>query len=128
VNKLRQMPIGRQIFIVTLVLCALVFATLITVVSRNMERTAATVAEQDLQSQLKIVAELMEYAYRQGINRVKRNSAEFITSLPGKVTVEAKTIQTGPTELPIVKVGDEVMNGNTRWTNSRRARASTPPS
>ena len=119
----RQMPIGRQIFIVTLLLCSLVFTTLITVVSTNMERTAATVAEQDLKAQLKVVIDLMEYAYRQGINRVRRNSSQFIKSLPDKVTVEDKLIQTGATELPTVKLGKEVMNANPRLLEDFRARA-----
>jgi len=123
VNKFRRMPIGRQIFIVTLALCSLVFTALIAVVSSNMEKAAANVAEQDLRSQLKVVVELMDYAYRQGINRVRRNSVQFIKGLPDKITVDPKLVQTGPTELPTFKVGNEVMNGNTRLLDDFKGRA-----
>jgi methyl-accepting chemotaxis protein len=116
------MPIGRQIFIVTLALISLVFTALITVVSANMEKAAANVAEQDLKAQLKVVVELMDYAYRQGINRVRRNSAQFIKGLPGKLTVESKMVQTGPVELPIVKIGNEVVNADTRILEEFRSR------
>ena len=122
-NKFRQLPIGRQIFIVTLILCTAVFATLITVVNLNMAASAAKVAEQNVNSQLRVVTELMEYAYKQGINRVKRNSAQFVNSMPGKLTIEPKTMATGAAELPIVKIGTEVMNANTRMMDEFRARA-----
>jgi methyl-accepting chemotaxis protein len=107
------MPIGRQIFIVTLLLCALVFSALITIVNLNVAQSAAAVAEKDLRAQLKVVADLMEYAYHQGINRANRDAHQFIKTLPGPITVEAKTIKTGPTELPIVRVDGKIVNGDT---------------
>ena len=70
-------------------------------------------AEKDLRAQLKVVADLMEYAYHQGINRANRDAHQFIKTLPGPITVEAKTIKTGPTELPIVRVDGKIVNGDT---------------
>jgi methyl-accepting chemotaxis protein len=123
VNKFRRLPIGRQIFVLTLLLCTGVFATLITIVNLNMARSAALVAEQGVDAQLRIVTELMEYAYRQGINRVKRNSVQFINGMPGKLTIDAKTMPTGPAELPIVRIGNEVMNANPRMLEEFHSRA-----
>ncbi|HEY4375381.1 MAG TPA: methyl-accepting chemotaxis protein [Burkholderiales bacterium] len=98
------------------------FAILITVVNLKMQDSAARVAEQDLKAQLKVVSELMEYAYRQGIGRVQRNSAQFIAGLPGKLTVDAKPVKTGVATLPTVKVGNEIVNDNTRLLDEFRAR------
>ena len=110
--KFRQLPIGRQIFIVTALLCAVVFSALISIVNYKSAQSAAAVATQDLRSQLKVVVDLMEYAYKQGINRANRNAHQFEKSLPGPITVDTKTIKTGPTELPIVRVGGKVVNGD----------------
>jgi methyl-accepting chemotaxis protein len=112
VNKFRQLPIGRQIFIVTLILCTAVFATLITVVNLNMAASAAKVAEQNVNAQLRIATELMEYAYKQGVNRASRNADNFINGLPGPITIESKTVKTGPAELPIVRIGKDIVNGD----------------
>ncbi len=111
-NKFRQLPIGRQIFIVTLILCTAVFATLITVVNLNMAASAAKVAEQNVNAQLRIATELMEYAYKQGVNRASRNADNFINGLPGPITIESKTVKTGPAELPIVRIGKDIVNGD----------------
>ncbi|HEX4328314.1 MAG TPA: methyl-accepting chemotaxis protein [Burkholderiales bacterium] len=121
-NKFFQMPIGRQVFIVTLALCSLVFAVLIMAVSSKMEQTSSEVAERDLKAQLKVVTNLMEYAYRQGIGRAQRNADQFIQFLPGKVTIDDKLVPTGAAELPALKVGKEAMNGNTRLLDEFRDR------
>jgi methyl-accepting chemotaxis protein len=110
--KLGELPIGRQILIVTLALCAAVFSILITVVSINVSTSATAVAEQNLKDELKIVADLMEYAFVQGVNRAKRNADQFVKTLSGKITVDDKTVKTGPAELPSVRVGDRIINAD----------------
>jgi methyl-accepting chemotaxis protein len=90
----------------------MVFGILITVVSINVNQSATAVARQSLKDELKIVADLMDYAFVQGVNRAKRNSQQFIKTLPGTITVEEKTVKTGPVELPIVRVGDKIFNAD----------------
>ena len=107
------MPVGRQIFLVTLLLCAVVFCALITAVNLNVAQSAGQVAEKNLTEQLKLMADLMDYAHRQGVSRAKRYGDIFMKALPGPVTVEAKTMPTGPVELPILRIGGQIMNGDT---------------
>jgi len=112
VFKFRLLPIGRQIFIFTLVLCVLVFGALIAGANLNVENSASATAEKDLRAQLKVVSDLMEYAYRQGTNRALRDGHQFMKSLPGPVTVEDKTMTTGAAELPIVRIDGNILNGD----------------
>ena len=110
--KFRQWPIGRQIFAVTLLLCAAVFCILITVVNLNVAGSVAAVAKQELRAQLKVVSELMDYAYNQGINRARRNGQQFLKSVDGPVTMDTKMVKTGAVELPILRIGTQIVNGD----------------
>jgi len=127
VFKFRQWPIGRQIFAVTLLLCAAAFGILITVVNLNVAGSVAAVARQDLRVQLKVVSELMDYAYDQGINRATRDGQQFLKSVEGPVTIDAKMVKTGAIELPTLRIGTRIVNGDTAMLEKFRDMVGVEP-
>ena len=125
--KLRQLPIGRQIFIVTLLLCTAVFSGLITVVNLNVSSSIGAVSKDEVRGQLKVVSELMDYAYTQGINRASRNGRQFLKSVDGPLTVEAKTTRTGAADLPTLSIGKTVVNNNSAMLEKFRDAVGAEP-
>lgn len=107
-------PIAQQLTIVTMAALVVVFSILALVVQRNADRAALTVAEQNLDNEAQIMAGMLDSIFDAVRVRGEQQSAFFIKSFAGAPTLSAESLKTGDVDLPTLRIGSEIQNGNTR--------------
>lgn len=110
---LKQMQIGRQLLLLSMLATLLSMGCLILAVSQLSQNAAVAQAEESLQRDLNMVSSFLDYTYQTQVTTAKRRMSAFKKLLPGKLTVSSTLMKTGETEdVPMVKAGSEVMNNN----------------
>ena len=109
-----RLPVARQISILGAIVCFCVFSALTVFVAVSSERSALRQTEAKLQTDLKLVTDTLEYVYQDHMARAARNIATFKSVLNGQVTASGATMVMAGNELPVLKIGDEVINDNKR--------------
>lgn len=111
-NIMNKWPISRQVFALSLILCALAFGGLIVAVVMLSNRSVVEVARNNLATQVNLVANTLTYAQ----DSLKRNAQValrvFERQLPGGARLSGKDVATGSAELPEIQFGNLVANGN----------------
>ena len=107
-------PIAQQLMIVTMVALIAVFGILALVVQKNADRAALTVAEQNLEHEARIMAGMLDSVFESVKDRGERQSQFFLKFVGGTPSVSTDLVKTGDVDLPIVRIGSEVLNSNLR--------------
>ena len=68
----KRLPVAQQIFMLAAVLCMCVFSAMTAYVSISSEKSALRQTEAELQTQLKLVIDSMDYVYNDHPARAKR--------------------------------------------------------
>ena len=107
-------PIAQQLVIITLAALIAVFSILTLVVQRNSDHAALAVAESNLANEAQIMAGMLDSFFDSVRDRGEQESRFFLKSLGSTPTFSPELIKTGDTDLPTLRVGNEIQNGNTR--------------
>ena len=110
----KRLPMARQIFVIAACLCTCVFAAMTVFVSISSEKSALKQTEAALKEQLKLVIDSMEYVYHDHTARARRNLATLRKLAGGDIVATGTTMNQGGNDLPVLKAGNEVLNGNPR--------------
>jgi methyl-accepting chemotaxis protein len=114
IRLFKRMPVAQQIFVLAAALCTCVFASLTAYVSISSEKSALRQTEAELQTQLKLVIDSMDYVYNDHMARAVRNLATLKELMNGEIIATGASMATGGTDLPVLKVGNEILNDNQR--------------
>jgi methyl-accepting chemotaxis protein len=111
-TSFQRRPIAQQLMILTMAVLFAIFAILTLVVQRNADSAALTVAEHNLEHEARIMAGMLDSIFESVKDRGERQSQFFLKYVGGTPTVSPESSKVGDVELPIVRVGSEVMNAN----------------
>lgn len=111
-TNFERRPIAQQLMILTMAALFAIFAILTLVVQRNADSAALTVAEHNLEHEARIMAGMLDSIFESVKDRGERQSQFFLKYVGGTPTVSPESSKVGDVELPIVRVGSEVMNAN----------------
>ena len=114
IRLFKRLPVAQQIFILAGAVCLCVFASMTAFVSYSSEKSALRQTEAELQTQLRLVTDSMEYVFDDHMARSVRNLSTFKELLNGEVVATGSSMSTNGTDLPVLKVGNEVLNDNLR--------------
>ena len=120
-SGLQRRPIAQQLILVTLVALVLVFSVMTLVVQRKADSTAIAVAEQGLAHEAQLMAGMLDSMFDAVKLRGEAESQFFIKFIGGAPQVEPGMIKTGDVDLPLVRLGNEVLNGNERVLTAFKA-------
>lgn len=113
-------PIAQQLMIATMLVLLVVFGAMTLIVQRNADRSAISVAEQNLEHEARIMAGVLDSLFSAVKQRGERQSEFFLKFIGGAPTLGAESVRTGETDLPMMRLGGEVLNGNTRLLQAFR--------
>ena len=108
----RRLPIARQIIIVAASLLIVIFTAMTVMATSMAGRSALTLAESDLREQMSILQEILDNVYDGVLARGDRQVNFFRRQLPGEFNLGSGTVRTGNVDLPVIRAGGEVLNGN----------------
>lgn len=113
-------PIAQQLIIATILAFFVVFGLLILIVQKKADSAAIATTEQSLQQEAKLMAGMLDSIY-DAVKVRGENEVQFFQKYLGAVPEPGVgTIKTGDVDLPVVKLGNEVLNGNDRLLKSFR--------
>lgn len=113
-------PIAQQLMIATMLVLLVVFGAMTLIVQRNADRSAISVAEQNLEHEARIMAGVLDSLFSAVKQRGERQSEFFLKFIGGAPTLGSESVRTGETDLPMMRLGGEVLNGNTRLLQAFR--------
>lgn len=109
-----RLSVARQIIIPTAVMLLLVFGTMTAIVHRMAADAALKSAEGDLSRQVKMLVGSLDALFVSAKARGERQSRFFAKQLGGEIALGSGRVKTGEAELPALRLGNELINGNTR--------------
>lgn len=107
-------PIAQQLIVAILAALVVVFALMSWIVQQRASGSALRIAEQNLRHEVQLMAGTLDSFFMAVKARGDRQSDFFLKQLPGKPTLGTELVRTGDVDLPVVRVGSEVMNANDR--------------
>jgi methyl-accepting chemotaxis protein len=113
-------PIAQQLIVATIAAFVVVFAVLILVMQQKAQSTAIAATEQNLEHEAKLMAGMLDSIYDAVKIRGENESQFFRKFLGGQVEAGGGLVKTGDVELPLVKLGSEVLNGQDRQLKAFR--------
>ena len=113
-----RLSIAKQIIIATVGMLVLVFGVMTITVQLMAASAALSSAEADLSRQVKMLVATLDSHFEGVKARAERQSKFFAKHLGGEVTLGSGRVKTGDVELPALRVGNEVINGNPKALQS----------
>ncbi|RZT89293.1 methyl-accepting chemotaxis protein [Azospira oryzae] len=108
----RKLPIARQIIIVAASLLLLIFTAMTVMATSMASRSAVALAESDLKQQMSILQDTLDSVFDSVLARGERQMNFFRRQLPGDFNLGSGMVRTGNVDLPVIRAGGEVLNGN----------------
>ena len=107
-------PIAQQLIVATISAFVVVFSGLVLVMQQRADSAAIAVSEQGLEHEAKLMAGMLDSIY-EAVKIRGENEAQFFRKfVGGSLDAAAGTTKTGDVDLPTIKLGNEVINGNDR--------------
>ena len=116
----QRSPIAQQLIMATVAALILVFSVMTLIVQRKADSAALAVAEANLEREAKLMAGTLDSLFEAVKVRGDTQSQFFLKFAGGVPEVAPGSVKTGEVELPMVKLGNEVINGNERLLKSFR--------
>jgi methyl-accepting chemotaxis protein len=116
----QRRPIAQQLIIATVAALILVFSVMTLIVQRKADSAALAVAEANLEREAKLMAGTLDSLFEAVKVRGDTQSQFFLKFVGGQPEVVQGTAKAGEVDLPLVKLGGEVLNGNERILKSFR--------
>ncbi len=108
----RRLPIARQIIIVAASLLVIIFTAMTVMATSMASRSAVALAESDLKEQMSILQDTLDSVFDSVLARGERQMNFFRRQLPGDFNLGSGMVRTGNVDLPVIRAGGEVLNGN----------------
>ena len=105
-------PIARQITVASTLLVVAAFLVVTFVISASNRTRALAEANEQLEKEVGLMAATLDAYFENVKVRGERESKLFKELLGGEITLHAQKTMTGETELPTLKIGNNVINGN----------------
>jgi methyl-accepting chemotaxis protein len=116
----QRRPIAQQLIMATVAALVLVFSVMTLIVQRKADSAALAVAEANLEREAKLMAGTLDSLFEAVKVRGDTQSQFFLKFTGGVPEVAPGSAKTGEIELPMIKLGNEVINGNERILKSFR--------
>jgi methyl-accepting chemotaxis protein len=118
--SLQRRPIAQQLILATIAALSVVFLVMTFIVQRTADNSAESVAEKNLEHEVKLMAGTLDSMFEAVRARGERQSQFFLKYIGATPEIGQGVMATGGVDLPVVKVGGEVLNGNDRQLKSFR--------
>lgn len=116
----QRRPIAQQLIMATVAALVLVFSVMTLIVQRKADSAALAVAEANLEREAKLMAGTLDSLFEAVKVRGDTQSQFFLKFAGGAPEIVPGSAKAGEVELPMVKLGNEVLNGNDRILKSFR--------
>lgn len=113
-------PIAQQLILIMLSAFVVVFSLLILVMQQKADGVAIEVSEQNLEHEVKLMAGMLDSTYDAVKLRGESEAQFFRKYIGGQPEIASGMVKTGEVDLPVVRLGGEVLNGNDRLLKSFR--------
>jgi len=107
-------PIAQQLIVALIGALLLVFTAMTVIVQQRADGAALAVAERNLTHEAKLMAGMLDSLFEAVRERGSRQSDFFLRYLNGTLQPGSELIRTGDVDLPVVRLGNEVVNGSDR--------------
>lgn len=115
---LRKQPIANQIMLVMALLCTVIFSALSIFLSLQMNQFAIQDTEKNLARDLKVITNLLDFAYYREKERSEQLIESFARTLKGTFSLDMVNLtSTGNQSLPTLRLNNEVLNNNLHYTD-----------
>lgn len=112
--KLNRRPIAQQLILATIAALTIVFSVMTLIIQRKADSSAIAVAEQNLEHEAKLMASTLDALFEGIKSRGETQSQFFIKYIGGAPQLDQGEVRVGDVDLPVIKLGNEVLNGNDR--------------
>lgn len=109
--RYRHLSISQQIILAAVAFLLLIFAVVTVVSSRLNEQTAIAETELELRDQARVLASILDAYFENVRVRGERQSRFLRQWLGGEVRLGEERVRTGEVELPALRLGNEILNG-----------------
>lgn len=113
-------PIAQQLILAAIAALFVVFSLMAFVVQNRADSAAIAVTERNLEHEAKLMAGMLDSIFEAVKIRGEEESQFFAKFIGSQPELGGGTIKTGDVDLPVVKLGGEVINGNERLLKAFR--------
>ena len=113
-SSLQRRPIAQQLILATIAALVLVFTVMTIIVQRKADSAAIAVAELNLEHEAKLMAGTLDSLFEAVKIRGETQSRFFIKYIGSTPELGQGMAKAGEVDLPVVKLGNEILNGNER--------------
>jgi len=113
-SGLQRRPIAQQLILATITALILVFAAMTIIVQRKADGAAIAVAELNLAHEAKLMAGTLDSLFDAVKLRGETQSQFFLKYIGGTPELGQGISKVGEVDLPVVRLGNEILNGNDR--------------
>ena len=103
-------PIAQQLILATIAALFVVFSLMAFVVQNRADSAAIAVTERNLEHEAKLMAGMLDSIFEAVKIRGEEESQFFAKFIGSQPELGGGTIKTGDVDLPVVKLGGEVIN------------------
>ena len=128
-TQFEHQPIGHQLTLLMVGALVVIFAVMVWIVQHFSSKALVAETEHSLEQESKIMVGMLDSLFEGVKARGERQSSFFVKYAGGEPLPGQGTMRTGEVDLPVVRIGDEIVNGNDRLLEgSKRLRnvTSTP--
>ncbi len=118
--SLQRRPIAQQLILATVAALSVVFLVMTFIVQRTADGSAELVAEKNLEHEATLMAGTLDSMFEAVKVRGERQSQFFLKYIGAVPEIGQGVVATGAVDLPVVRVGGEVLNGNDRLLRNFR--------
>ncbi|WP_412479255.1 methyl-accepting chemotaxis protein [Azonexus sp. IMCC34839] len=118
--QFQRRPVAQQLIVITILALIVVFSVMTLIVQRNSNRAALAVAEHNLEHEAKLMAGMLDSLFDAVKVRGEAQSNFFLRFAGGKPELGQGIQRVGEVDLPVVRIGAEVLNANERLLKSFR--------
>jgi len=115
-----QRPIAQQLILATIAALVVVFSVMSLIVQQKADSAAITVAEENLAHEARLMASMLDSVFEAVKVRGDDESQFFLKYLAMQPEPGLGMVRTGDVDLPAVKLGNEILNGNERQLKAFR--------
>jgi methyl-accepting chemotaxis protein len=113
-------PVAQQLIFAMIAALIAVFAILALVVQNRADSAAVAVAERNLEHEAKLMAGMLDATFDAVKIRGEEESLFFGKFIGNAPELGVGTVKTGAIDLPLIRIGTEVLNGNDRLLKAFR--------
>ncbi len=113
-NQMSRRPIAQQLILAMVLALVFVFSVMTVVVQMKADSAAIVVAEANLGQEAKLMAGTLDSLFEAVKVRGDGQSQFFLKYAGGQPELAGGLMKTGEVELPVVKLGSDILNSNDR--------------